>query len=59
MVDENGAAELTQPGLKGGRFFGEIERIYLSLGGDDDGAVKKADDDNGPVENFDPQVVRK
>lgn len=59
MVDPNGAAELTQPALKGGRFVGEIERIYLSSGGEDDGTAIAKDDDNSPVDNFDPQVARK
>jgi hypothetical protein len=59
MVDENGAAELSRPALKGGKFVGMIERIYLSRGNDDDGALVAKDDDNGPADNFDPQVVRK
>jgi hypothetical protein len=59
MVDENGAAELSRPALKGGKFAGMIERIYLSHGGVDDDALIRKDDDNGPADNFDPQVVRK
>jgi hypothetical protein len=59
MVDENGAAELSRPALKGGRFGGMIERIYLSSREDNDGAVIPKDDDNSPADNFDPQVVRK
>ncbi len=58
MVDPNGAAELSRPALKGGRFVGMIERIFLSYGNDDDG-VLIAKDDNGPVDNFDPQIARK
>jgi hypothetical protein len=37
---------------------GWIERIYLSPGGDD-GAALLVEDDTGPTDNFDPQVVRK
>jgi hypothetical protein len=59
MVDENGAAELSRPALKGGRFSGMVERIYLSYGHDDDGALISKDDDNGPVDNCDPQIARK
>jgi hypothetical protein len=57
MVDQNGAAELTRPVVSGGTFVAAIERIYLSRGGHDDPAV--VGEDNGPVDNFDPQVVRK
>jgi|GEM_PF-776588 len=57
MVDPNGAAELTRPVISGGTFTAAVERIYLSFGGDDDAAV--VSEDNGPVDNFDPQVVRK
>jgi hypothetical protein len=58
MVDQDGAAELTRPVVSGGTFTSAVERIYLSQGVDDDpGVVSK--DDNGPVDNFDPQVVRK
>lgn len=58
MVDQNGAAELTRPVVGGGTFSAAIERIYLSYGGDDDPAVR-SESDTGPVDNFDPQVVRK
>jgi hypothetical protein len=58
MVDENGAAELTRPVVKGGTFTATIERIYLS-DGSDGGKELLADDDTGPADNFDPQVVRK
>jgi hypothetical protein len=58
MVDENGAAELTRPVLKAGKFSGTVERIYVSRGNDeDDELITKGD--VGPVDNFDPQVVRK
>jgi hypothetical protein len=57
MVDQNGAAELTRPVVSGGTFLAAVERIYLSSGGDDDPAV--LGEDTGPVDNFDPQVVRK
>jgi hypothetical protein len=57
MVDQNGATELTRPVVSGGTFLAAIERIYLSNGGDDDLAVES--EDTGPVDNFDPQVVRK
>lgn len=57
MVDPSGAAELTRPVVSGGTFIAAVERIYLSYGSDDEPAV--AGEDNGPVDNFDPQVVRK
>jgi hypothetical protein len=57
MVDQDGAAELTRPVVSGGTFLAAIERIYLSSGDDDDPAVLGVD--MGPVDNFDPQVVRK
>lgn len=58
MVDERGAAELTRPVVKGGTFESAVERIYLSNGSDDDRATLTGDD-TGPVDGFDPQVVRK
>jgi hypothetical protein len=58
MVDENGAAELTRPVLKGGTFVTPVERLYLSYGGDHGGALL-VEDNEGPADNFDPQVVRK
>jgi hypothetical protein len=58
MVDPKGAAELTRPIVSGGTFPVAVERIYLSHGGDDDPGVLR-EDDRGPVDNFDPQVVRK
>jgi hypothetical protein len=57
MIDPDGAAEPTRPVVSGGVFTAAIERIYLSYGGDDDPAV--VGEDNGPIDNFDPQVVRK
>jgi hypothetical protein len=57
MVDQNGAAELTRPIVSGGTFLAAVERIYLSCGSEDDLAV--LGEDTGPVDNFDPQVVRK
>jgi hypothetical protein len=57
MVDPNGAAELTRPVVSGGTFVAAIERIYLSFGGDDEPTVMR--EENGPTDNFDPQVVRK
>jgi hypothetical protein len=58
MIDQNGAAELTKPVVGGRTFIAAVERIYLSSGGDDDLAIL-AEDDRGPADNFDPQVVRK
>jgi hypothetical protein len=57
MIDPDGAAELTRPVVSGGTFTAAVERIYLSRGGEDNPAV--VSEDNGPVDNFDPQVVRK
>lgn len=58
MVDEKGAAELSRPVIKLGRFHAMIERIYLSSGSDDDGTsiTKEAPD---VVVEFDPQIARK
>jgi hypothetical protein len=58
MVDADGACELTRPILSGGTFVAAVERLYLSFGMDDDGAVL-TENKNGPVDNFDPQVIRK
>jgi hypothetical protein len=58
MVAENGAAELTAAGVKNGTFTAFLERNYLSAGTDLDGDKKYLDTD-GPMDNFDPQVVRK
>ncbi|TKV80074.1 hypothetical protein FDV58_17625 [Bradyrhizobium elkanii] len=58
MVDENGAAELSRPVVKGGTFSAVIERIYLSHGSDDDGTGLLQDTPDAPVE-FDPQIARK
>jgi hypothetical protein len=58
MVDENGAAELTRPVIKGRTFSSYVERIYLSDGGDAP-SDKLFLDDSDRVDDFDPQVVRK
>jgi hypothetical protein len=58
MVDPEGAAELTRPVVSGGTFLAAVERIYLSHGRDDDPGIQ-SEDDRGPVDSFDPQVVRK
>jgi hypothetical protein len=58
MTDQSGAAELTRPIISGGTFIAAVERIYLSSGDNDDPAIL-AEDDRGPADNFDPQVVRK
>jgi hypothetical protein len=58
MIDQEGAAELTRPVVRGGTFTAAIERIYLSDGHDGDPA-KMTEHDTGPTESFDPQVVRK
>ena len=58
MVDENGAAELTRPVIKGRTFSTYVERIYLSDGGDE-GLDKLTFDDSDSATDFDPQVVRK
>jgi hypothetical protein len=58
MVDEKGAAELTRPVVRGGTFLATVERLYLSYGSDDDGALL-VEDRGGPVDNFDPLVIRK
>jgi hypothetical protein len=58
MVDENGAAELTRPVVKGKTFSAYVERIYLSDGSDMDADVLSLDDGDR-VDDFDPQVARK
>ena len=58
MVDENGAAELTRPVVKNGRFIAAIERIYLTYGSDDDGTGIQQDTPDTVIE-FDPQIARK
>ena len=59
MVDADGAAELTRPVIKGGRFTAYPERIYLSRGGDDLGRKPLSLDDDDVVDDFDPEVIRK
>ncbi len=60
MVDQRGAAELTQPVVKNNTFTAWIERIYLSNGDDLDLAGRRLPLDNGDVaDDFDPEVVRK
>jgi hypothetical protein len=59
MVDADGAAELTRPIVKGGRFAQYPERIYLSQGRDDLGGKPLALDDGDVADDFDPEVVRK
>lgn len=58
MVDERGAAELTRPIVKNGTFTAYPERNYLSKGDDLGGDAVLADDE-GPLDDFDPQVVKK
>ncbi len=60
MVDQRGAAELTQPVVKNNTFTAWIERIYLSNGDDLDLAGRRLPLDDGDVaDDFDPEVVRK
>lgn len=56
MVDQDGAAELTSPVVKGGTFVAAIERIYLSAG--DDG-LKLSDEATDVAVEFEPQIARK
>ncbi len=58
MVDEKGAAELTRPVVKNGRFTTAIERIFLSHGDDED-ADAVIGDNSDAIDDFDPQVARK
>lgn len=58
MVDENGAAELTRPVVKGQTFSAYVERIYLSDGSDMDTDILSLDDGDR-ADDFDPQVARK
>lgn len=57
MVDDTGAAELTRPIIKAGRFSAYVERIYLSEGGDGLEIGDFGRDD--AADGFNPQVVRK
>ena len=57
MADENGAAELTRPHVRGGTFVGAIERLYLSFGGE--GGLAMSIEDGGVADGFDPQIARK
>lgn len=59
MVDGEGAAELTQPVIRGGTFSAYVERIYLSSGGGEDPGTRLSLDDDDTLNNFDPQVARK
>jgi hypothetical protein len=58
MVDENGAAELSRPVVRGGAFSTCSERNYLG-GGDIPGDIKFNLEDDEPGVDFDPQVARK
>jgi hypothetical protein len=58
MVDQDGAAELTSPVVRGGTFVAAIERIYLSRGAGDDG-IKIGDDSADVAVEFEPQIARK
>lgn len=58
MVAPNGAAELSRASVKNGQFSGFVERLYLSDGSDLD-IERQVLVDDGPVEEFDPRVVRK
>jgi len=58
MVDQDGAAELTSPVVRGGTFIAAIERIYLSGGAGDDG-IKISDDSTDVAVEFEPQIARK
>nr|WP_210291390.1 hypothetical protein [Bradyrhizobium elkanii] len=58
MVDQNGAAELTRPVVKGGTFIAALERIYLSRGAGEDG-VNIDDDTTDVAVEFEPQIARK
>jgi hypothetical protein len=58
MVDQNGAAELTRPVVKGGTFIAAIERIYLSTGGGDEG-LEINDTATDVAIEFEPQIARK
>ncbi|MFN3233312.1 MAG: hypothetical protein ACE363_14310 [Alphaproteobacteria bacterium] len=59
MVDERGACELTKATIKGGSFSEWPERIYLADGADPFDGEAMPLDDEGPIDNFDPQVIRK
>ena len=56
MVDEDGAAELTRPIIKGSTFSAYVERIYLPKVDDID--ATRLHKDNDPVD-IDPVVARK
>jgi hypothetical protein len=58
MVDETGAAELTQPVISAGSFSAYVERIFLSDGSDFTGDKLSFDNDDA-IDDFDPQIIRK
>lgn len=59
MVDQEGAAELTRPVVKGGKFATPIERIHLSDGSDGEADALLAGDSDDTATVFDPQIARK
>ena len=59
MVDENAAAELTRPVIRGGTFHSYIERIMLTDGGDPLDGDALLTDGGDVADDFDPQVIRK
>lgn len=59
MVDADGAAELTRPVIKRGRFTHWIERLYLSRPDDAPSRKPMSLDDDDVVDDFDPEVIRK
>lgn len=57
MVDQNGAAELSQPVIKNGKFTEFVERVFLSDGTDK--WIDEIVDNETEIAEFDPVVVRK
>jgi hypothetical protein len=58
LVDENGAAELTCPIVKRGKFKSFIERIFLSDGNDLE-RIPRTLGDGDVADGFEPEVARK
>ncbi|MER8404880.1 hypothetical protein [Mesorhizobium sp. M0601] len=59
MVAPDGAAELSCPVVKGGRFTHFVERLFLSDGSDLDAEPKLSFDSDDVADDFDPKVARK
>jgi hypothetical protein len=58
MVAPNGATELSLAVIEDKRFTQFFERLYLSDGSDLDTLPKRLNNE-GPIDQFDPQIARR